>query len=70
LRSIRLRKVKKNLVDELRINQDTVFIRARKLLLNKTVAKAVLGLKSESKLTSSVLESISTMRISLKSKLR
>jgi DNA-directed RNA polymerase subunit beta len=54
-----IEEVKKNLVDELRINQDTVFIRARKLLLNKTVAKPVLGLKSESKLTSSVLESIS-----------
>jgi DNA-directed RNA polymerase subunit beta len=53
-----IEEVKKNLVDELRINQDTVFIRARKLLLNKTLAKPVLGLKSESKLTSSVLESI------------
>ena len=53
-----IEEVKKNLVDELRINQDTIFIRARKLLLNKTLAKAVLGLKSESKLTSTVLESI------------
>ena len=54
-----IEEVKKNLVDELRINQDTVFIRARKLLLNKTVAKSVLGLKSESRLTATVLESIS-----------
>jgi DNA-directed RNA polymerase subunit beta len=53
-----IEEVKKNLIDELRINQDTVYIRARKLLLNKTLAKPVLNLKSESKLTNSVLESI------------
>jgi DNA-directed RNA polymerase subunit beta len=54
-----IEEVKKNLVDELRINQETVYIRARKLLLNKMVAKPVLDLKAESKLTNSVLESIS-----------
>ena len=32
-----IEEVKKNLVDELRINQETVYIRARKLLLNKTL---------------------------------
>jgi DNA-directed RNA polymerase subunit beta len=51
-----IEEVKKNLVDELRINQETVYIRARKLLLNKMVAKPVLDLKAESKLTSSVLD--------------
>ncbi len=51
--------VKKNLLDELRINQETIYIRARKLLLNKTVSKAVLDLKAGSKLTSSIIESIS-----------
>ncbi len=54
-----IEEVKKNLVDELRINQETVYIRARKLLLNKMVSKPVLDLKAESKLTNSVLESIS-----------
>jgi DNA-directed RNA polymerase subunit beta len=58
-----IEEVKKNLVDELRINQDTVYIRARKLLLNKMVAKPVLDLKAESKLTPSVLELISDQDI-------
>ena len=51
--------MKKNLVDELRINQETVYIRARKLLVNKTLSKSVLELKSGSKLTNSVVDSIS-----------
>ncbi|MAZ48334.1 MAG: DNA-directed RNA polymerase subunit beta [Halobacteriovoraceae bacterium] len=51
--------VKKNLVDELRINQETIYIRARKLIQNKTLSKSVLDLKAESKLTNSVIESIS-----------
>ena len=58
-----IEEVKKNLVDELRINQETVYIRARKLLLNKMVAKPVLDLKAESKLTGSVLESIADQDI-------
>ena len=45
-----IEEVKKNLVDELRINQETVYIRARKLLVNKTLSKSVLDLKSGSKL--------------------
>tara|TARA_B100001109_G_scaffold168950_1_gene137860 strand:- start:235 stop:4062 length:3828 start_codon:yes stop_codon:yes gene_type:complete len=51
--------VKKNLVDELRINQETIYIRARKLIQNKTLSKSVLGLKADSKLSNSVIESIS-----------
>ena len=51
--------VKKNLVDELRINQETIYIRARKLIQNKTLSKSVLGLKAETKLTNSIIESIS-----------
>ena len=50
---------KKNLVDELRINQETIFLRARKLLLNKPLAKSVMDLKAETKLTNSVLDAIS-----------
>ena len=53
-----IEEVKKNLIDELRINQDTVFVRARNLLLNKTVSKPILDLKAGSKLSSSVLEAI------------
>ncbi|MEL0103393.1 MAG: DNA-directed RNA polymerase subunit beta, partial [Gammaproteobacteria bacterium] len=53
-----IEEVKKNLIDELRINQDTVFVRAKNLLLNKTVSKPILDLKAGSKLSSSVLETI------------
>ena len=53
-----IEQVKKNLIDELRINQDTVFVRAKNLLLNKTVSKPILDLKAGSKLSSSVLEAI------------
>ena len=54
-----IEEVKKNLVDELRINQETVYIRARKLIQNKTLSKSVLDIKADTKLTNSVIESIS-----------
>ena len=53
-----IEEVKKNLVDELRINQETVYIRARKLLLNKTLSKSILDLKAGSKLTSALIDSV------------
>ena len=53
-----IEEVKKNLIDELRINQDTIFIRAKNLLLNKTVSKADIDLKSGSKLSASFLDGI------------
>ena len=53
-----IEEVKKNLIDELRINQDTVYVRAKNLLLNKTVSKPILDLKAGSKISSSVLEEI------------
>ena len=53
-----IEEVKKNLVDELRINQETVYIRARKLLLNKTLSKSVLDFKAGSKLTSTLIDSV------------
>ena len=53
-----IEEVKKNLVDELRINQETIYLRARKLLLNKTLSKAVLDLKSGSKLTSMMIDAV------------
>ena len=54
----RIEEVKKNLVDELRINQETVYIRARKLLLNKTLSKSILDLKAGSKLTTALIDSV------------
>ena len=53
-----IEEVKKNLVDELRINQETVYIRARKLLLNKTLSKSILDFKAGSKLTSALIDSV------------
>ncbi len=53
-----IEEVKKNLVDELRINQETVYIRARKLLLNKTLSKSILDLKAGSKLTTALIDSV------------
>ncbi len=53
-----IEEVKKNLVDELRINQETVYIRARKLLLNKTLSKSILDLKAGAKLTSALIDSV------------
>ena len=53
-----IEEVKKNLLDELRINQETVYIRARKLLLNKTVSKSILDIKAGSKLSASLIDGI------------
>ena len=53
-----IEEAKKNLVDELRINQETVYIRARKLLLNKTLSKSILDLKAGSKLTTALIDSV------------
>ena len=53
-----IEEVKKNLVDELRINQETVYIRARKLLLNKTLSKSILDLKAGSKLTTALIDTV------------
>ena len=54
-----IRDARKNLEDELRINQENIFVRTRKLLLNKQVSKAPNDIKAGSKLTSSILESLS-----------
>ena len=53
-----IEEVKKNLVDELRINQETVYIRARKLLLNKTLSKSILDFRAGSKLTNALIDSV------------
>ncbi|MBH43921.1 MAG: DNA-directed RNA polymerase subunit beta [Gammaproteobacteria bacterium] len=50
---------RKNLEDELRINQGNIYLRTRKLLLNKTVSKGFDSIKAGSKITQSVLDSIS-----------
>ena len=53
-----IEEVKKNLVDELRINQETVYIRARKILLNKTLSKSILDFKAGSKLSNTLIDSV------------
>ena len=53
-----IRDARKNLEDELRINQENIFVRTRKLLLNKQVTKALNDVKAGSRLTSSILDNI------------
>ena len=54
-----IRDARKNLEDELRINQENIFVRTRKLLLNKQVSKGPNDIKSGSKLTLSNLDTVS-----------
>ena len=49
---------RKNLEDELRINQENLYSRTRKLILNKQVTKAPGNIKSGSKVTSLMLDDI------------
>ena len=53
-----IRDARKNLEDELRINQENIFVRTRKLLLNKQVSKAPNDIKAGSKITSVILDSV------------
>ena len=53
-----IRDARKNLEDELRINQENIFVRTRKLLLNKQVSKGPNDIKSGSKLTLSNLDTV------------
>ena len=54
-----IQEARKNLEDELRINQENIFVRTRKLLLNKQIAKGPSNAKAGSKLSSLVLENTS-----------
>ena len=49
---------RKNLEDELRINQENIYARTRKLLLNKQIAKGSNELKAGSKISQSALDNL------------
>ena len=49
---------RKNLEDELRINQENIYTRTRKILLNKQITKGPKNLKGGTKITSAILETI------------
>ena len=49
---------RKNLEDELRINQENIYTRTRKLLLNKQIAKGTKDVKAGSKISQSILDNI------------
>ena len=53
-----IKEARKNLEDELRINQENLYSRTRKLILNKQVTKAPGNIKSGSKVTSAMLDEI------------
>ena len=49
---------RKNLEDELRINQENIYTRTRKILLNKQITKGPENLKSGTKITPAILETV------------
>ena len=49
---------RKNLEDELRINQENIYTRTRKLLLNKQIAKGTKDVKAGSKILQSILDNL------------
>jgi len=53
-----IKEARKNLEDELRINQENLYSRTRKLLLNKQVTKAPSNIKSGSKVTAAMLDDV------------
>ena len=53
-----IKQARKNLEDELRINQENIFLRARKLLTGKIISKGPEGIKSGSKIAMAALENI------------
>ena len=53
-----IKEARKNLEDELRINQENLYARTRKIILNKQVTKAPGNIKSGTKVTSAMLEEI------------
>ena len=53
-----IKAARKNLEDELRINQENLYTRTRKIILNKQVTKAPGNIKSGTKVTSLVLDEI------------
>ena len=53
-----IKTARKNLEDELRINQENIYARTRKLLLNKQVSKSPTDMKVGSKVTSLILDTV------------
>ena len=53
-----IKEARKNLEDELRINQENLYSRTRKIILSKQVTKAPGNIKSGTKVTSAMLEEI------------
>ena len=53
-----IKQARKNLEDELRINQENIFSRTRKLLQGKQISKGPDGIKSGSKISANTLENI------------
>ena len=53
-----IKAARKNLEDELRINQENIYLRTRKALLNKQATKAPKDIKSNTKITSSILDTV------------
>ena len=53
-----IKTARKNLEDELRINQENIYARTRKLLLNKQVSKSPTDMKAGSKVTSLILDTV------------
>ena len=53
-----IKAARKNLEDELRINQENIFARTRKILLNKQVTKGPKDVKAGTKITTAILENI------------
>ncbi|MDA7841777.1 DNA-directed RNA polymerase subunit beta [Gammaproteobacteria bacterium] len=53
-----IKEARKNLEDELRINQENLYARTRKIISNKQVTKAPGNIKSGTKITSAMLEEI------------
>tara|TARA_B100000586_G_scaffold55427_1_gene37702 strand:- start:1994 stop:3760 length:1767 start_codon:yes stop_codon:yes gene_type:complete len=49
---------RKNLEDELRINQENIYTRTRKILLNKQITKGPKNLKAGTKITPAILETV------------
>jgi len=49
---------RKNLEDELRINQENIYTRTRKILLNKQITKNPKNLKAGTKITPAILETV------------
>ena len=63
IQGLAIKQAKKNLEDELRINQGNICIRIRKMLLNKLIVSGPGTLKKGTKITESILENVSDKQL-------